>query len=64
MREYVERLQGMSDLEIAQEWNRVWYDHRRGVPVGVKLDALRDVIVDRFVKRAYQEGTAHGMDNA
>lgn len=58
MREYVERLQAMTDIQLAKEWSDVWAKHRTdgrvvGSNQGDKLDALRDVIVDRFVKRAY-----------
>lgn len=54
MRKYVERLQAMTDVELADEWSRIWYVHRtRGTryqDVQGKLNALRDVIVDRFTR--------------
>lgn len=62
MRGYVEKLQAMSNIDLAKEWSNVWYEHRRSGRTGgngyaetvEKLNALRDVIVDRFVKQSFE----------
>jgi hypothetical protein len=65
MRDYVERLQKMTDIELAKEWTVTWDEYRKHGRTGAniaaykqaqeKLHAIQDVIVERFINRAYKE---------